>query len=66
MITDVGVAGLWRLMDRIEDIGSHPIVIAVAGMDAALGSVLGGLVAGVLIGVPTSVGLGLRKVGVQP
>jgi hypothetical protein len=47
LITDVGVAGLWRLMDRIEEIGRHPIVIAVAGMDAALASVLGGLVPGV-------------------
>ncbi|OCJ10340.1 circadian phase modifier CpmA [Rhizobium sp. AC27/96] len=63
LITDVGVAGLWRLMDRIEEIRCHPIVIAVAGMDAALASVLGGLVPGVLIAVPTSVGYGASESG---
>lgn len=63
VIADVGVAGLWRLMERIEDIRRHPIVIAVAGMDAALASVLGGLVPGVLIGVPTSVGYGATEGG---
>jgi hypothetical protein len=63
VIADVGVAGLWRLMDRIEEIRRHPIVIAVAGMDAALASVLGGLVPGVLIGVPTSVGYGATEGG---
>lgn len=63
LITDVGVAGLWRLMDRIEEIRRHPIVIAVAGMDAALASVLGGLVPGVLITVPTSVGYGASEGG---
>ena len=63
LITDVGVAGLWRLMDRIEEIRRHPIVIAVAGMDAALASVLGGLVPGALIGVPTSVGYGATEGG---
>lgn len=63
LITDVGVAGLWRLMNRIEEIRRHPIVIAVAGMDAALASVLGGLVAGVLIAVPTSIGYGASEGG---
>ncbi|WP_454858221.1 nickel pincer cofactor biosynthesis protein LarB [Rhizobium binxianense] len=59
-ITDVGVAGVWRLLDRIEEIRRYPIVIAVAGMDAALASVLGGLVPGALIAVPTSVGYGAQ------
>jgi NCAIR mutase (PurE)-related protein len=63
VIADVGVAGLWRLMERIEEIRRHPIVIAVAGMDAALASVLGGLVPGALIGVPTSVGYGATEGG---
>ncbi len=63
VITDVGVAGLWRLMDRIEDIRRHPVVIAVAGMDAALASVLGGLVSSALIAVPTSVGYGAAESG---
>jgi hypothetical protein len=62
-IFDVGVAGIWRLMDRIDEIASHPVVIAVAGMDAALPSVLGGLVPGVLIAVPTSVGYGVARAG---
>lgn len=62
-IIDVGVAGLWRLMDRIEEIRRHRIVIVVAGMDAALASVLAGLVPGVLIGVPTSVGYGAADGG---
>ncbi|QRM46654.1 nickel pincer cofactor biosynthesis protein LarB [Rhizobium sp. BG4] len=62
-IIDVGVAGLWRLMDRVEDIRRFPIVIAVAGMDAALASVLGGLYGGALICVPTSVGYGAAEDG---
>jgi len=63
VIFDVGVAGLWRLTERIEEIKSHPIVIAVAGMDAALVSVLGGLVTGLLIAVPTSTGYGIARKG---
>ncbi len=63
VIFDVGVAGLWRLTERIEEIKSHPIVIAVAGMDAALVSVLGGLVPGLLIAVPTSTGYGIARKG---
>ncbi len=62
-IADVGVAGLWRLTSRLEEIRAYPIVIAVAGMDAALASVLGGLVAGTLICVPTSVGYGAAEGG---
>lgn len=62
-IYDVGVAGIWRLMERVPDIVRHPVVIAVAGMDAALISVLGGLVPGLVIGVPTSVGYGVANRG---
>ena len=62
-ITDVGVAGLWRLLERIEEIRRMPVVIAVAGMDAALPTVIGGLVPGVIIGVPTSVGYGVAAGG---
>jgi len=62
-ITDVGVAGLWRLLDRIEELRRFPIVIAIAGMDAALPTVLGGLIPGILIGVPTSVGYGVATGG---
>lgn len=62
-VYDVGVAGLWRLLERVPEIVRHPVVIAVAGMDAALVSVLGGLVPGLVIGVPTSVGYGIANRG---
>ncbi len=60
---DVGVAGLWRLTSRLESIGGCPIVIAVAGMDAALPTVLGGLIPALIIAVPTSVGYGVAAGG---
>ncbi len=61
--TDVGVAGLWRLLERRDAIASHPVVIAFAGMEGALFSVLGGLIPSVLIAVPTSVGYGVSAGG---
>lgn len=63
LIVDVGVAALWRLEARLEEISAADIVIAVAGMDAALVSVLGGLVAAPVIAVPTSVGYGVATGG---
>ncbi len=62
-ISDVGVAGLWRLLDRLDDIKVAKVVVVIAGMDAALPTVLGGLVAQPLIGVPTSVGYGVAQGG---
>lgn len=62
-ISDVGVAGLHRLLARLEDITRAEVVIAVAGMEAALPSVLGGLVDRPLIAVPTSVGYGVSVDG---
>ncbi len=62
-ITDVGVAGLWRLLERIEEIRTMKVVIAVAGMDAALPTVIGGLIGAPVIGVPTSVGYGVAEGG---
>jgi NCAIR mutase (PurE)-related protein len=62
-ITDVGVAGLWRLVERLDEIRSASVVIAVAGMDAALPTVLAGLVSSPIIGVPTSVGYGSSEGG---
>jgi NCAIR mutase (PurE)-related protein len=62
-INDVGVAGLWRLLERIEEIRKVKIVIAVAGMDAALPTVIAGLVSNIVIGVPTSVGYGVVNGG---
>ena len=58
-VSDVGVAGLHRLLARISDIQRAQVVIAVAGMEAALPSVLGGLVDRPMIAVPTSVGYGV-------
>jgi len=63
VIDDVGVAGLWRLTERLEEIRRHKIAICVAGMDAALPTVLGGLVASAIIAVPTSVGYGMTRGG---
>jgi pyridinium-3,5-biscarboxylic acid mononucleotide synthase len=62
-ISDVGVAGLWRLQQRIDEIAALPVVIAVAGMDAALPTVLGGLIPSLIIAVPTSVGYGIAEGG---
>lgn len=62
-ISDVGVAGLWRLLERIEEIRGMRVIVAVAGMDAALPTVIGGLVSSPVIGVPTSVGYGVSEGG---
>jgi NCAIR mutase (PurE)-related protein len=63
LFADVGVAGLWRLTSRLEAIKRFPVIVAVAGMDAALPTVLGGLVAGTIVAVPTSVGYGVAAGG---
>jgi NCAIR mutase (PurE)-related protein len=63
LFADVGVAGLWRLLDKLEAIAAHRIAIVVAGMDAALPTVVGGLFGGVIIGVPTSTGYGVSTAG---
>lgn len=63
LFADVGVAGLWRLINRIEGVREHSIAIVVAGMDAALPTVVGGLFGGVIIGVPTSTGYGVATGG---
>ncbi len=62
-INDIGVAGLWRLTEKLDVIRAYSIVIVVAGMDAALVSVVGGLVPSVVIAVPTSVGYGVATGG---
>jgi NCAIR mutase (PurE)-related protein len=56
--TDVGVAGIHRLFDVLDDIGTCGAVIVVAGMEGALPSVVAGLVRAPVIAVPTSVGYG--------
>ncbi len=55
---DIGVAGIHRLFGRLDEIRKADVVIAVAGMEGALPSVVGGLVAAPVIAVPTSVGYG--------
>lgn len=62
-IYDVGVAGIHRLFDRLEEIRKAQVVIVVAGMEGALPSVLGGLVESPVIAVPTSVGYGAHFEG---
>jgi NCAIR mutase (PurE)-related protein len=58
MITDVGVAGLERLLSQLEKIRQADVIIVVAGMDGALPGVVAGLVESPVIAVPTSVGYG--------
>lgn len=60
---DIGVAGLWRLLERLEDLKGFAVVIVVAGMDGALFSVIGGLLPGAIIAVPTSTGYGMSAKG---
>lgn len=62
-VYDCGVAGLWRLLERVDQLGEMDVIVAVAGMDAALPSVLGGLVPGAIIAVPTSTGYGVAEGG---
>tara|TARA_B100000686_G_C16784812_1_gene974497 strand:+ start:194 stop:958 length:765 start_codon:yes stop_codon:yes gene_type:complete len=64
-IFDVGVAGLHRLLDNLEQIQKARVLIVVAGMEGALASVVGGLVSQPIIGVPTSVGYGASFGGVS-
>lgn len=61
---DVGVAGLHRLLAHLDELMSASVIIAVAGMEGALASVIGGLVSCPVIAVPTSVGYGASFGGV--
>jgi pyridinium-3,5-biscarboxylic acid mononucleotide synthase len=60
---DCGVAGLWLLAERLEEINAFDAVVVVAGLDAALISVMGGLTPKPIFGVPTSVGYGVAQGG---
>ena len=64
-IYDVGVSGLHRLLSKMEVIQKANCVVAVAGMEGALASVLGGLVKNPVIAVPTSVGYGASMGGLS-
>ena len=63
-INDVGVAGLHRLLSRVEALRSVNVIIAVAGMEGALPSVIAGLVSRPVIAVPTSIGYGANLGGI--
>lgn len=62
---DVGVAGIHRLFDKIDDIKKANVIIAVAGMEGALGGVITGMVDIPVIAVPTSVGYGTSLKGLS-
>lgn len=66
VITDVGVAGIHRILAKTDELRTASVVIVVAGMDGALPSVVGGLVGSPVIAVPTSVGYGAAFAGVAP
>ncbi len=61
---DVGVAGVHRLLDKTEEIKKANVIIAIAGMEAALATVLAGLVDKPIIAVPTSIGYGANLGGI--
>ena len=63
-IVDVGVAGLHRLLDRVDTIQSAEAIVVAAGMEGALASVIGGLSGAPIVAIPTSVGYGASLEGV--
>lgn len=65
-VTDVGVAGIHRVLARRQELSTAAVVIVIAGMDGALPSVVGGLVSAPVIAVPTSVGYGAAFQGLAP
>lgn len=62
-VNDVGVAGVHRLMDKIDFLNSFKILIVIAGFEGALPTVIGGLLPQPIIAVPTDVGYGVAKGG---
>jgi len=60
---DIGVAGLHRLLNQIEEISKYDLLIVCAGMEGALATVIGGLFSQPIIAVPVSVGYGVSKNG---
>lgn len=64
-IFDVGVSGIHRLLSQTEKLEKSNVVVAVAGMEGALASVVGGLVSVPVIAVPTSVGYGANLGGIS-
>ncbi|KGN40773.1 nickel pincer cofactor biosynthesis protein LarB [Knoellia aerolata] len=66
IVVDVGVAGLHRILSRLDRLRSARAIIVVAGMDGALPGVVAGLVSAPVIAVPTSVGYGAAFEGLAP
>jgi len=64
LVTDVGIAGLHRILARLDQLRSARVIIVVAGMDGALPGLVAGLVSAPVIAVPTSVGYGAALGGV--
>jgi pyridinium-3,5-biscarboxylic acid mononucleotide synthase len=63
-VRDVGVAGLHRLLDRVDELADARVIVAIAGMEASMPTVLGGLVAPPIVAVPTSTGYGSSFEGI--
>ena len=63
-VTDVGVAGVHRLLDHVDALAKADAVVVVAGMEGALASIVGGLTPAPVVAVPTSVGYGSSLEGV--
>jgi NCAIR mutase (PurE)-related protein len=66
LTSDVGVAGIHRLFDKLDDLRQANVLVVVAGMEGALPSVVAGLVASPVIAVPTSIGYGASFNGLAP
>src|SRR6201999_4560273 len=65
-LTDVGVAGLQRIVPHLRELAEARAVVVVAGMEGALASVVGGLTAAPVVAVPTSAGYGSSLAGIPP
>jgi NCAIR mutase (PurE)-related protein len=65
-IYDVGVAGIHRLLDHLDELCQASVIIAVAGMDGVLPSILGGIVSVPVVAVPSSTGYGANFQGLAP
>lgn len=66
LVVDVGVAGLHRVLGKLDLLRSARVVVVAAGMDGALPSVVAGLVAAPVVALPTSVGYGAAFAGIAP
>ena len=66
LIVDVGIAGLQRILRRLDQLRSARVIVVVAGMDGALPGLVAGLVSAPVIAVPTSVGYGAAFEGIAP